>query len=195
MPNGDGVPRPLPRRRPLPLRPRGFAYLALIMLVALLGLVGAAGLKLGALLQRRAAEQELLAIGAQFSDALESYAAATPAGQPPQPPSLKELLRDPRFPATRRHLRRIFVDPVTGTADWGVQYADGRVGVVAVYSLSSAQPIKIGHFGPRFQGLDGQRRYSDWKFSAAPPTQRTIPPTQPATPAMPAAPAVPAAGR
>ena len=63
-------------------RQSGFTYLGLIILVAILGLVGAAGLKMGSLLQRQIAEQELLDIGAQFSDALYSYAAATPPGQP-----------------------------------------------------------------------------------------------------------------
>ena len=52
----------------------GFTYLGMLILLAVLGLVGAAGLKMGTLMQRAAAEQELLEIGAQFSEALRSYA-------------------------------------------------------------------------------------------------------------------------
>ncbi|WP_432382789.1 type II secretion system protein [Duganella sp. P38] len=84
----------MPRQR----RQRGFTYLSTIILVAIIGLVSAATLKMGAVIQRSKAEEQLLDIGAAFSDALQSYADATPAGMPPQPPSLKDLLRDPRFP-------------------------------------------------------------------------------------------------
>ncbi|MEF9927501.1 MAG: type II secretion system protein, partial [Massilia sp.] len=100
-------------------RQAGFTYLGLIIFVTIIGLVGAATLKIGALLQRAAAEEELLDIGAAFSAALDSYAAATPQGASPYPPSLKELLKDPRVPGVRRHLRKIFVDPLTGKAEWG----------------------------------------------------------------------------
>ena len=144
---------------------RGFTYVSLIILVAIIGLVAAATLKTGAMLQRSAAERELLDVGAQFSDALQSYASATPAGQPAQPPSLQELLKDPRYPGVRRHLRKIFVDPMTGKAEWGVVYLANQVGVIAVYSLSDAKPIKISNFPSRFQAFDGKAHISEWKFS------------------------------
>jgi type II secretory pathway pseudopilin PulG len=146
---------------------RGFTYLGLLILLAILGLVAAAGLKYGTLLQRAAAEEELLEIGAQFSEALRSYAAATPQGQPQQPPSLKELLKDPRYPNPRRHLRKIFVDPVTGKAEWGLIYLGDKVGVIGVYSLSTARPLKIANFDIRFQNMENRERHSDWKFLMA----------------------------
>lgn len=189
-------------------RAGGFTYISLIILVAILGLVGATAVKLGALMQRSAAERELLNIGAQFSDALQSYAKATPPGQPTQPPSLKELLLDPRFPAVRRHLRKIFVDPMTGKAEWGITYVAGTTGVVAVYSLSTDKPVKIGNFPARFQGFEGKQRIADWKFVSAgdaqpvagqpqpnrPPQPGMPPGTPPGTPVAPdpGAPATPA---
>ena len=145
-------------------RQRGFTYLGLIILVAILALVGAAGLKMGSLLQRQAAEQELLDIGAQFSDALYSYAAATPPGQPQQPPSLAALLRDPRFPQVRRHLRKLFTDPVTGRAEWGLLYQPGSNGIIGVHSLSPAAPLKVGNFEARFTGFEGRAHLSEWHF-------------------------------
>ncbi|MDB5933922.1 MAG: type secretion system pseudopilin PulG [Massilia sp.] len=147
-------------------RQGGFTYLGLIILVTVIGLVGAATLKIDALLRRAAAEEDLLAIGAAFSAALESYAAATPQGQPKQPPSLQELLKDPRTPTVRRHLRKIFVDPVTGSTQWGIVYRARQAGVVAVYSLSQAQPLKIGNFAARFAGFENKQHLSDWKFTA-----------------------------
>ena len=145
-------------------RQRGFTYLGLIILVAILGLVGAAGLKMGSLLQRQAAEQELLDIGAQFSDALRSYAAATPPGQPQQPPTLSALLRDPRVPQLRRHLRKLYVDPITGRAEWGLLYQPGSNGIIGVHSLSPAAALKVGNFEARFVGFDGKARLSEWHF-------------------------------
>ena len=166
-------------------RDGGFTYLSVIIVVAIIGLVAAAALKLGATVQRSRAEQQLLLIGAAFSDALQSYADATPAGQLPQPPSLKDLLRDPRFPTPRRHLRKIFVDPMTGKDEWGIVYLGARTGVVAVYSLSDAKPVKIGNFPARFQSLAGKRKISEWRFVAAGPGNQGVPQAAPATPPPP----------
>jgi len=186
-------------------RQAGFTYLGLIIFVTIIGLVGAATLKIGALLQRAAAEEELLDIGAAFSAALDSYAAATPQGASPYPPSLKELLKDPRVPGVRRHLRKIFVDPLTGKAEWGVVYlGDGTTGVVAVHSLSTAKPLKVANFDSRFAGLDNADTISAWRFKArdpalgqAPgqpqPAAPSTPTTQPAQPAQTAPPGLPAA--
>lgn len=148
-------------------RQRGFTYLGLIILITIIGLVGAMTLRADALLRRAAAEEELLEIGAQFGAALQSYAAVTPSGQPALPPGLEQLLRDPRFPEPRRHLRKIFVDPMTGRAEWGIVHANGDKGVLAVYSLSQARPLKIADFDARFANFGDKKRISDWKFTAA----------------------------
>ena len=145
----------------------GFTYVGLVIFVAILGLVGAATLKVDSLLRRVAAEQELLEIGAEYSEALRSYAAATPRGYPTAPPTMQELLKDPRFPGTRRHLRKIYVDPVTGKQEWGFVYQGDKVGVLAVYSLSQAQPLKQANFDARFQNFENKQHLSEWKFTAA----------------------------
>lgn len=147
-------------------RQQGFTYLSLVILLAIMGLVGAAALKVDALLARAAAEQELLEAGAAFSAALDSYAAATPQGKPTQPPTLQDLLKDNRFPTIRRHLRKIFVDPISGKAEWGITYVGDKVGVIGVYSLSQAQPLKLANFDGRFQNFENKTHYADWKFTA-----------------------------
>jgi type II secretory pathway pseudopilin PulG len=154
------------RARRTPRREAGFTYVGLIVLVTIIGLVGAATLKADALLRRAAAEEELLEIGAAFSAALKSYAEATPRGQPNYPPTLQELLKDPRFPGVRRHLRRIFVDPVTGKAEWGIVHAAEQKGVLAVYSLSQARPLKVANFDARFPNFENKEHISEWKFAA-----------------------------
>ena len=146
-------------------RQRGFTYVGLIVLVAIIGLVGAATVKLESLLRRAEAEQELLETGAEFTRALRSYAAATPRGQPTQPPSLKELLRDPRFPEPRRHLRKVYIDPITGKAEWGILYLADETGVIGVYSLSDSAPLKVANFDYRFQNFEHRERISEWAFT------------------------------
>lgn len=149
-------------------RQGGFTYLGLVIFVAIVGMVGAATLKIGSLLQRAAAEEELLAIGAAFGAALDSYAAATPRGASPYPPSMQELLKDPRFPTVRRHLRKVFVDPLTGKAEWGIVFlGGGQTGIVAIHSLSQAQPLKIANFDSRFKGLEGKDSIAEWRFTAS----------------------------
>jgi type II secretory pathway pseudopilin PulG len=187
-----------------PRREAGFTYVGLIVLVTIIGLVGAATLKADALLRRAAAEEELLEIGAAFSAALKSYAEVTPPGQPNYPPTLQELLKDPRFPGVRRHLRRIFVDPVTGKAEWGIVHVADQKGVLAVYSLSQARPLKVANFDARFPNFENREHLSEWKFAAvgqaigqpgqngapgAPekPAPSLFPPAQPA-PGLPAPP-------
>ncbi|MCV2359129.1 type II secretion system protein [Paucibacter sp. TC2R-5] len=142
----------------------GFSYLGVLILVAVFGLVGAASVKLAAAQHRRVAEQALLETGAAFSQALASYARATPAGQADAPPSLQDLLRDPRFPGTVRHLRKIFVDPMTGGNDWGLERDSDDGAIIAVFSLSCGKPLKIAGFDGRFPDFNGKTFYREWKF-------------------------------
>ncbi|WP_256081586.1 type II secretion system protein [Massilia sp. YIM B04103] len=165
-------------RIPISKPARGFTYISVIILVAVIGLVSAATLRLGVLLQRSAAERELLNIGAEFSDALKSYAAATPQGQHPQPRTLNDLLRDPRYPQIRRHLRKIYIDPMTGKPEWGLLTVPNKIGIAGIYSLSEAKAIKVANFPARFAVFEGKTRISDWKFTAdglAPPPVATTP--------------------
>ncbi|MDN4059300.1 type II secretion system protein [Massilia sp. YIM B02769] len=167
----------------------GFTYVGLVFFVAILGLVGAATLKVDSLLRRAAAEQDLLEIGAEFSEALRSYAAATPRGYPTAPPTLQDLLKDPRFPGTRRHLRKIFIDPITGKDEWGIVYQGDKVGVLAVYSLSRAQPLKVANFDARFLNFENKEHLSEWKFTATGQGVSVTAPNNVTPPGTPGAPA------
>lgn len=177
----------------------GFTYLGLIVFVFIIGLVGAATLKVEALLRRAQLEKELLETGAQFSAALNSYAQATPRGQPRAPFTLEELLRDKRFPNPRRHLRKIFIDPVTGNSEWGLVRAGEAGPILGFYSLSQAVPLKQANFDARFSGFENREHLSEWKFmaqeSGAPvllqPNAPGRPGTPPATPPPPRPPTTP----
>ena len=145
---------------------QGFTYASLVMLIAVMSLAAACAFKAGALLQRRAAEAALLEVGAAFSEALNSYAEATPRGQSRTPRTLQELVRDPRYPMPRRHLRKVFIDPLTGNDQWGLVELDTGPGIVGVYSLSNARPIKVGNFDLARSEFAGKQRYRDWIFAA-----------------------------
>lgn len=117
----------------------GFTYIGLLILLAILSVIAASSLHVGTLVQRRDAEQELLFIGKEFRDALQSYANATPVGLSPNPKSLDDLLRDPRYPGIKRHLRKIYADPITGKSSWGLMLNQEKTGVVGIYSLSRTE--------------------------------------------------------
>ena len=143
---------------------QGFTYVSLILLVFIVGLTAAMTVKLGALLSRRSAESELLITGTTFVEALGRYADATEPGQPRSPNSLDELLRDPRFPGTRRHLRQIYVDPMTGTRDWGLIRSPENSRIIGIFSQSSDRPIKLDNFSPAYQLFKNKSRISEWRF-------------------------------
>jgi type II secretory pathway pseudopilin PulG len=157
---------------------QGFTYVGALILVGILSVTAAATVRLGAVMQRRAAEQALMEIGDEFRDAFISYADATPSGMPRTPLSLQELLLDPRYPTPRRHLRKLYVDPISGRADWGTVPAVPGPGIVGVFSLAEGKPIKIGNFDVRFEEFQGKAFYRDWVFMPPPEAivTRTGPP-------------------
>lgn len=154
--------------RPSTVEERGFTYVGALILVGILSITAAATLKLGAVAQRRAAEQELLEIGDEFRNAFISYANATPVGLLRTPPSLQELLKDPRYPTPRRHLRKIFTDPISGNAEWGTVPAVPGPGIVGLYSMAEGKPIKISNFDVRFEEFQGKTSYQGWVFMPPP---------------------------
>lgn len=107
---------------------------------------------------RRDAERHLLAIGAEFERALVSY-----AGGARGPRTLDELVRDPRMPGTRRHLRQIYADPLTGRPDWGL-VTDPQGFIVGVYSLAEGRPIQRSAFEAHWGHMEEADSYRDWVF-------------------------------
>lgn len=111
----------------------------------------------------REQERQLLSTGHQFRQALGSYyESQLSAGKREYPASLEELLADKRFPGNRRHLRKIFFDPVTAKQEWGLVRVAGKI--VGVYSLSDRPPLKQGNFDDDDISFQGKEKLSDWKF-------------------------------
>lgn len=136
------------------VRQGGFTYLMLLWWVALSGLMLAAMAQSWVLDARRAREAELVWRGEQFRLAIEAYASVPVGeGQSQLPRRLEDLLEDRRSGELQRHLKRIWPDPLTGRAEWGlVREGDGITGV---HSLSKARPLNAP---------EGVLRYEQWTF-------------------------------
>jgi type II secretory pathway pseudopilin PulG len=142
---------------------RGLSYLAALFGLIVLGVASAAVATSWRLEGQRVREHELLVVGAEFRTAIERYVTAAPAGERRYPRSLKDLVRDPRFPGIVRHLRRVHADPLTGRSEWGhVTAPDG--GIMGVYSLASGRPLTTGGFALRDARFVGAESYRDWIF-------------------------------
>ena len=144
----------------------GFTYVGLLLALALMAGAAATTLDFGATMQRKAAEEELLFVGEQYRRAIRSYHDAA-ISVPRYPKSLEDLLKDPRFPGTRRHLRQLYADPITQKSDWGTVPAPGG-GIMGVYSLSNDAPIKVEGFEYEQRDFNGKAEYGDWKFVFVP---------------------------
>lgn len=154
-------------------RQSGMIYIALLLAVALIGGVSAAGLRVAQTVQARQTEAELIEVGLAYRNALQSYAEATPNGMPGTPESLADLLRDPRYPTLRRHLRRLYADPLTGKADWIIERGPDRR-IVGIRSTSNRETLKRDGFPPALAALAGKSRYDEWVFSMAMPANNPV---------------------
>jgi len=170
------------------MRQRGFTYLVLLFMVAIMGAVLAATAMVWHTLAQRDKEQELLYAGDAFRRAIGLYYERTPGAAKQYPKKLDDLLEDKRQVSLTRYLRKIYIDPLTASKKWGVVPGPGGT-IMGVYSRSEGTPIKTGNFDKADQDFAGKGSYRDWRFVYA-PTQ-AVPAA--AIPPVPGAPPVKAA--
>ena len=165
---------------------RGFAYIGLLIAIAVIGIGLAAVGPVSRTLQLREQERELLFVGDQFRRAIGAYYEGTPGGLKQFPKKLEDLLRDNRHPGVRRHLRKLYVDPLTGTTQWGLVELPGS-GITGVYSLSESAPVKAVNFPAPYGSFQSAKKHSDWKFVYVPGQSVIVPYVPPpARPPLPA---------
>jgi hypothetical protein len=97
----------------------GFVYLWALFAVALAGIVMAGTGQMWQTKSQREKEMQLMYVGEEFRKAIMSYYNSS-GGAKQYPESLEDLLQDSRTPAIKRHLRKIYVDPITNTVEWGI---------------------------------------------------------------------------
>jgi len=140
---------------------RGFTYLWLLFAVAGMGLLLAAASEVWETVARREKEAELLFVGGQFARAIAAYHDRSPGAAKQYPARLEDLVEDTRFPAPQRHLRKLYRDPMTQGAEWGLVKAGGRI--VGVHSLGASKPLRQ-HFTGLLAAFNGAERYDQWVF-------------------------------
>jgi len=175
-PNG-GIPTGTRRGRPTRSGTKrrhaaGFTYLGLLLLVAVMGIALTVVSQVWQTTQQRDKEDELLCVGDQMRRALTAYAASAAGGQR-YPQRLEDLLKDPRFPVPRRYLRKIYADPITGRAEWGLVKGPGDV-IMGVYSLSEEEPLKKSEFSLADRAFEGKTKYSEWVFVPRSSVRRAV---------------------
>ncbi|MEE1865168.1 type II secretion system protein [Pseudomonas auratipiscis] len=142
----------------------GFTYLGVLLLIAVTSIALGATVTLWSTQSMRERERDLLWVGSQYAQALRSYYRDSP-GLAQYPQTLDELLEDPRYPNLKRHLRRLYPDPITGSDDWGLlRSIDGRI--TGVFSRSEQAPLKQAGFAAQWSDFEGLQHYSDWQFVA-----------------------------
>lgn len=149
------------RAAPLPSSERGFTFVVVLILVAIIGAGLASAGTVWRTQTQREREEELLFVGQQFRAAIESYVKRSP-GAPEFPRRLEDLVEDRRGPVPLRHLRRVYVDPMTGTRDWGLVRQGDRI--VGVHTRHDARPFRAAGFRPGDEAFEAAGSVSEWRF-------------------------------
>ena len=145
----------------------GFTYLAILIAIAIAGVVLAAtGVNWSQAAQREK-ERELLFVGNEFRRAILLYYEKSPGTVKHYPGKLSDLLKDERQLGIQRYLRKIYLDPMTLKVEWGTKVAPGG-GIMGIYSLSEEVPLKSSNFDYANRAFEGVAKYTDWVFDYSP---------------------------
>lgn len=158
-------------QRRLALRQSGIVLVALLLAMMFSAVLAMIAAESWATTVRRERETELLFIGRQYRLAIRSYYLGAPGGQARVfPAQLEDLLEDKRYPVPVHHLRRLYLDPLTGSADWGLVQVGDRIS--GVYSKSTDKPMKQTGFDPSESLFEARDSFKDWAFVFIPPVTR-----------------------
>ena len=142
----------------------GYVLLTVLVFIATATLAASAQVTVFETAAQREKEAQLLFVGMQYRNAISAYYHSAPPGSARSlPPTLEALVNDTRFGPPRHHLREIYPDPITRSADWVLVY-DGT-GIVGVHSRSMRKPIKQQGFPAPLAAFASKKHYSDWNFS------------------------------
>jgi type II secretory pathway pseudopilin PulG len=119
-------------------RQRGFTYLGVLLAIALLGIGLVAASEVWTTTTKRQRMEQLEWVGQQYVQAIGSYYESSPGSTKAFPKSLEDLLEDHRVPFVRRHLRQLYVSPLSGKLDWELIEAPG-LGIRGVRAKDGAR--------------------------------------------------------
>jgi type II secretory pathway pseudopilin PulG len=142
----------------------GFTYIGILVAVVIMGLMLTAVSRVWSVTEQRERETQLLFVGDEFRMAISRYFASGHQ----YPLSLELLQADDRSPVPKRYLRRLYVDPMTGNADWTLIFASDGVGIMGVASGSKLTPIKRKGFSDADAAFEDSDCYCSWRFVYVP---------------------------
>lgn len=146
----------------------GFTYIGLLIFLAISGIALAGVGIVWHQDAQRERETELLFIGEEFRNAIGSYYENSPSATKQFPQTIDQLILDKRFPNIKRHIRKLYKDPIARNKPWGLEIVQGYI--VGVYSMSEQKPIKKVGFSVQNDSFGQAEKYSDWKFIYIPGT-------------------------
>jgi len=142
---------------------RGFGWIFVLIMLAVASATGAVVAQRWSDRMARDKERQLLRVGDAYAQALANYRASSPGSDKRYPQTLEQLVLDTRFVGTRRHLRTLYSDPMTGQADW-VLLRDERGDISGIRSCSEQRPWARVAQHLDFTDLPAAERYADWAF-------------------------------
>lgn len=146
---------------------RGFAYVWTLLLVAFFASSSLLAFRIESSLNTKSRETELIWIGLQFRKALQQYYMDNQDKQDRYPRSLEELTDPKGQLVPKRYLRRIYIDPMTGSTDWGLVRSPAG-GIIGVYSKGPGEPRKKHGLPKELESFDKASSYRDWLFAYDP---------------------------
>lgn len=141
---------------------RGVGYLFMLLIIFLLSLGVGKATEVYANSVQRMREEELVHVGTLYRDAIKDYYLSAPDGRHRYPDRLEDLLKDSRHLVTRRYLRQLYPDPMTGRAFEALPAPRG--GILGVASVSTALPIRANVPPGVTTTVAGDRTYGGWRF-------------------------------
>jgi type II secretory pathway pseudopilin PulG len=151
----------------------GFTFVAVLAAMLIAALAAQAVVLRVSQQDMREREDQLLRVGQAYRIAIKQYYETTPGSTKQWPRVLEDLTDDKRFVVIRRHLRDLYPDPITRTADWGLIRA-GDGGISGVYSTSIDTPVKTSSVRVGDAVFPAIAQYSDRRFEYVPEVKSSI---------------------
>lgn len=144
------------------IQERGFTLIGLAVIIAIMGIVLMTVSRVYSTMVKRDVEEELLFRGDEIKDAIDSYFKYGNI----YPKSFDDLLKDPRGVNPKKHLRKLYQDPIT-KGEWDV-IKDKAERIVGVRSKSEEEPLKKAGFPHEYKTFEGKTKYNEWEFISKP---------------------------
>lgn len=144
---------------PLPKAQHAFSYVAVLAALVVMGILAGKATNLTSAALRADRESELMFRGMAYQRAIKSYYESD-QGFRRYPTSLDDLLSDSRF-ISRRHLRKLYVDPL---GDAWILIPSPEGGIMGVSSSSEQKPSKDANFPVGLETFEEAETYQDWAF-------------------------------